>query len=103
MEAEYTCGDQKGLCRVSKPLNLFSSRAPISSYPETAGIEDKEEAEAEDEGGSAATHHRHHQVPVGTPLITYGVQGCSRPLPRPSPPQGWDAETLSEMSDTRDA
>ena len=64
MEAEYTCREQKGFFRVSKPLNLFSSRAPVSLYPETAGIEDKEEAEEEDEDGSAAPHHCHHQVPM---------------------------------------
>lgn len=64
MEAEYTCREQKGFFRVSKPLNLFSSRAPVSLYPETAGIEDKEEAEEEDEDSSAAPHHRHHKVPM---------------------------------------
>ena len=80
MEVEYTCRDEKGLCRVSKPLNLFSSRAPISSYPETAGIEDKEEAEAEDEGGSAAPHHHHHPVPMGPPLTPVGCRDVHCPF-----------------------
>ena len=102
MEAEYTCGDQKGLCRVSKPLNLFSSRAPISSYPETAGIEDKEEAEAEDEGGSAAPHHCHHQVPMRWSCSTCGVQEFACCHPWPPPTRGQDAVTLPRMGELRE-
>ena len=62
-------------------LNPFPTQTLISPYPEAAGIDDKEDAEAKDEGSSAAPHHCHHQVPTGHQLSTCGVQvlGCVHP------------------------
>ena len=67
--------------RRSKPLNPFPTQTLISPYPEAAGIDDKEDAEAKDEDSSAAPHHCHHQVPTGHQLSTCGVQvlGCVHP------------------------
>ena len=61
-------------------LNLLTT-VVISPYPEAAGIDDKEDAEAKDECSHKAPHQSHHQIGTGLLLSTCGVQvlGCVHP------------------------
>lgn len=67
-------GSTGEIYRRSEPLKTFPTRPHISLYPESAGIDDKEDAEAKDEGSSAAPQHRHHQVPMGHQLSPGGCR-----------------------------
>lgn len=66
-------GDSGGISRGWRAWKCFLTTALICPYPEAAGIDDEEKAEAKDERSHKAPHQCQHQIGTGLLLSTRGL------------------------------